>query len=108
MMPDLFAFLLTGTVSCEKSIASTSQMLNAKSGEWDRELIGKVGLDFGIFPEIVKSGTVNGYVKKELCDELGIESVPVYNVCGHDTASAVAAVSQPAFLPITSITETTG
>ncbi len=92
MMPDLFSFLLTGNVSCEKSIASTSHMLNAESGEWDRELIGKVGLDFSIFPKIVKSGTVNGYVKKELCRELNIESVPVFNVCGHDTASAVAAV----------------
>ncbi len=92
MMPDLFAFLLTGNVTCEKSIASTSQMLNAKSGEWDKELIQKVGLDISLFPEIVKSGTINGYVKAELCRELGIKSVPVYNVCGHDTASAVAAV----------------
>ncbi len=92
MMPNLFSFLLTGKVSCEKSIASTSHMLNAKSGEWDRELIEKVGLDFSLFPEIVKSGTVNGYVKDDVCRELNIKSVPVFNVCGHDTASAVAAV----------------
>ena len=31
-MPDLFAYLLTGTVSTERSIASTTQMVSAKTG----------------------------------------------------------------------------
>ena len=59
-MPDLFAYLLTGTISAERSIASTTQMLSAETGTWDRELLELFHIPHRILPEIVESGTAKG------------------------------------------------
>lgn len=91
-MPDLFAYMLTGNMACEYTIASTSEMINPVTGEWDYELLNLLGIRTDILPEIIDSGKIYGNIKQELCDELAIKSVPVVAVCGHDTASAVVAV----------------
>ncbi len=43
-MPDLFNFLLTGEKRSEYTIASTSQLLNAKTRSWEPEIFEKLGL----------------------------------------------------------------
>ncbi len=91
MMPDLFAYFLTGEMKEEASIASTSNLLNPNTKDWDFELIEKLGLDKKLFAPIVKSGSVYGYLSDGICAELGCKKVPVVAVCSHDTASAVAA-----------------
>lgn len=91
-MPDLFAYMLTGSCVAEYSIATTSQMVNIDTRTWDSELLAKLGIPEHILCDIVPSGTPNGMLRKELCEELGVESVPVFAVCGHDTQSAVAAI----------------
>ncbi len=91
MMPDLFAYFLTGEMKEEASIASTSNLLNPNTKDWDFELIEKLGLDKKLFAPIVKSGSVYGYLSDDICTELGCKKVPVVAVCSHDTASAVAA-----------------
>lgn len=91
MMPDLFAYFLTGEMKEEASIASTSNLLNPNTKDWDFELIEKLGLDKKLFAPIVKSGSIYGYLSDEICNELGCKKVPVVAVCSHDTASAVAA-----------------
>ena len=91
MMPDLFAYFLTGEMKEEASIASTSNLLNPNTKDWDFELIEKLGLDKKLFAPIVKSGSVYGYLSDGICTELGCKKVPVVAVCSHDTASAVAA-----------------
>ena len=91
-MPDLFAYMLTGNAVAEYTIASTSGMLNPETKEWDTELLVKLGIRTDILPEIVQSGSLYGHLKSELCQKLGIDSVPVVAVCGHDTGSAVVAV----------------
>ncbi|MBP5308909.1 MAG: rhamnulokinase, partial [Clostridia bacterium] len=91
-IPDLMAYVLTGKKVAEYTVASTSQMISPFTHDWDYELIEKIGFDTAKLPEIVPSGYVYGNIKKEICDELGIDSVPVIAVCTHDTGSAVAAV----------------
>ena len=91
-MPDLFAYMLTGNMACEYTIASTSEMINPVTGDWDYELLKLLDIRTDILPDIIDSGKIYGNIKQELCDELGIKSVPVVAVCGHDTASAVVAV----------------
>lgn len=91
-IPDLMAYVLTGTKVAEYTIASTSQLLNPFTRDWDRELVKKIGFDPEKLPKIVPSGYVYGKVKKEICEELDVEPVPVIAVCTHDTGSAVAAV----------------
>jgi len=91
-MPDLFAFWLTGETRTERTIASTSQMLNARTGAWDVESLETLNLPTRILPVIEKTGTVGGQLRSEVGDEVGQAGMPlIYTAC-HDTAAAVAAV----------------
>lgn len=92
-MPDLFSYYLTGVANNEYCIASTSELLDAKSRSWNFELIDRMQLPRRIFGDIVMPGTVRGCVKPEIADELGLpHDVKVMAVGSHDTASAVFAV----------------
>lgn len=94
-MPDALTYMLCGTKSCEYSIASTSNMLNATDGQWSEEILTKLGIPQDILPEIVDSCTVAGQLLPEIQQELGCGAIPVVKVGAHDTASAVAAVPAP-------------
>lgn len=92
MMPDLFAYMLTGNISAEVSIASTSQLFDQNNLDWCDEAIEKFGIPRSMFPKIIKSGESKGYLSDELCCELNIPKVEVRAVCGHDTQCACFAV----------------
>ncbi len=92
LTPDLFNYLLTGKKYAESTVASTSQLLNPFTKEWDFELIDKLSLPRSIFPQIIKAGTVVGQISDEICNELNIKSKTVISVASHDTASAVVSV----------------
>ena len=91
-MPDLLAYFLTGEKGTEYTIASTSQMLNCQTRDWDFELLEKLGIPTRFLGEVKLPGTVRGKLLPELSKECGVDMVPVIAVGGHDTASAVAAV----------------
>ncbi|MEJ8762691.1 rhamnulokinase family protein [Phocaeicola sp. HCN-40430] len=96
-MPDLFSFFLTGVANNEYSIASTSEMLDARSRQWDWKLMEELGLPAHLFGEIVMPGTGRGKVKPEILEELGIGyDIEVVAVASHDTASAVSVVTEVA------------
>jgi rhamnulokinase len=82
MAPDLINNWLTGVKSSEYTIASTSQMLDAQSGDWARELLQKLAIPTHFFPEIVAPGTILG----------SYQDIPVIAPATHDTGSAVASV----------------
>lgn len=90
--PDLLSYMLTGVAKTEYSIASTGQLLDARTGQWSEEIIEKLGLPRRLFTEIVPAGTVVGKLSDELCHELGLAQVDVIAVGEHDTASAVVSV----------------
>ncbi len=90
-IPDLFAYFLTGVKKGERTNASTTNMLNPVTREWDVELLEKLGIPARILPPLVDAGIVYGSLRPELCKELGLPEVPVIAVGTHDTASAVAA-----------------
>ncbi|MDX1700337.1 MAG: rhamnulokinase family protein, partial [Melioribacteraceae bacterium] len=91
-MPDLFNFLLTGEKKSEYTIASTSQLLNAKSKKWDSKIINSFKIPPKILSEIIMPGNNIGKLNKSISDPLGLKNVDVVAVGSHDTASAVAAV----------------
>ena len=91
-MPDLFAYMLTGKMCAEYSIASTSQIIDLQTGSWSKELLDAFGIKEDIFAPIVKPGTVLGNLTSEICEECGVDPVPVISVCGHDTQSAITSV----------------
>ena len=90
MIPDLVNFFLTGRAVTEYTNATTTQMLNAGSGAWDREMIDRLELPSSLLCEIVPAGGDLGLLKPALADELSLEGVRVIAPATHDTASAVA------------------
>jgi rhamnulokinase len=93
MLPDLFHYWLTGRRVAEYTIASTSQMLDARSRAWSTELLASLGIPSAILPPVIMSGAVLGELRPQIVAEAGLrEAPPVIAVGSHDTASAVAAV----------------
>jgi len=92
LMPDLFLYLLTGRRQAERTIASTGQMLNAQTGEWDLDLLHRLDLPTDILCPLVDAGTMAAPLSPEICAELGIQPIRTVAVTSHDTASAVVAV----------------
>ncbi|MCR5334643.1 MAG: rhamnulokinase [Bacteroidaceae bacterium] len=88
-MPDLFSFFLTGQANCEYSIASTSELLDARSRSWNLHLIDELGLRREMFPPIIMPGTVRGTLMPEVAREVNLSpDVKVVAVASHDTQSA--------------------
>ncbi|WP_071130880.1 rhamnulokinase [Enterococcus timonensis] len=87
-MPDLMNYFLTGKMKAERSIASTSQLINAQTKKWDEDLMKTFGFSKLLFPSLVTEGNFLGMTNREL----GVEPIAVFNVCQHDTASAVVSV----------------
>ncbi|HZK81829.1 MAG TPA: rhamnulokinase family protein [Humisphaera sp.] len=91
-VPDLFNYLFTGVRKCEFSIASTSQMIDPRTGKWAMDFLASLDLPTHIFPQIVPSGTILGPLREDVAAECGAGRIPVIAPATHDTASAVAAV----------------
>ncbi len=91
MVPDYLNYCLTGKCAVEYTDASTTALLNVKTGDWDRELLEKLGYPTNIFPTISKPGTVLGCLKDEIVREIGFD-LQVILPPSHDTASAVLAL----------------
>ncbi len=94
-MPDALSYMLTGKAVTERTIASTSQILNPNTGELDDVLLAKVGLSRDKFGPMIEPGEEIGTLIPRLAKLTGLGEVPVVAVAGHDTASAVAAVPTP-------------
>ena len=98
-IPDLLGYWLTGNKTQERSIASTSQLYSSTKGDWDFELIEKLGLPKRLFKKISDPGTVLGELQEKVARRTGLDGVNVITVAGHDTASAVAAVPSQSEAP---------
>jgi sugar (pentulose or hexulose) kinase len=67
-------------------------MLDVHSGDWALNLLEKMNIPHDMLTGIINPGTVMGKVSGFVCDELGVNSVPVISVAEHDTGSAVMSV----------------
>jgi len=88
LIPDLIAYWLTGELGAEFTNASTTQLLDLRSGEWAGELMASLGIRPGLFPRLRRPGTVIGPV----LSAVGVGTPDVIAVGSHDTASAVVGV----------------
>lgn len=91
MIPDYFNFLLTGNAAAEYTNATTTQLVNARTKDWDMDLIQKLGYPESIFQKIRMPGTELGSLKEDIAEEIGYQCKVVLPAT-HDTGSAVAAV----------------
>lgn len=91
MLPDYFHFLLTGEKRSEYTNATSTQLVNAETKDWDDEIISRLGYSREMFLPLSQPGTLVGTFTKEIEDEVGF-SCQVVLPATHDTASAVMAV----------------
>lgn len=93
LIPDLVAFWLTGRAVAEATNASTTGLLDPRTGEWNESLIATLGLPRGLFTQLVRPGEAIGGLTPAVAAELRApEGVVVTAVGSHDTASAVVGV----------------
>ncbi len=82
MVPEYLIWRLTGVKAREYTNATTTGLVNAGTGQFDRELARRLGLPGRLFPELSQPGMAVG-------DYQGVKVV----LCAtHDTASAVEGI----------------
>ena len=91
-IPDALAYLLTGEQVTEYTIASTAQMIDPRTKEWDADILAMLGLSADKFGRMVMPDEQIGLLTEEVQRLTGLGAVPVVAVASHDTGSAVAAV----------------
>ena len=94
-MPDLISYWLSGVRANESTIASTGQLVDARTGTWAWEVIDALGLPRKWFGTLTPPGTCLGALLPQVAEETGLRA-KVIAVGSHDTASAVAAVPSAA------------
>ena len=93
LIPDLLGYWLTGTVATEATNASTTGLVDARTGDWSTELLDLLGLPSTLLPPIIEPGLQLGELSPDVVAELGIDRPLVLTTVGsHDTASAVVGV----------------
>lgn len=90
MLPDYFNYLLTGNKLQEYTNATSTGMINAKSREWDKEIITKMDFPAHLFTKLSMPGTIVGDLKREIADKIGFQTKVILPAT-HDTASAFLA-----------------
>lgn len=91
MLPEYFNFLLTGVKMNEYTNASTTQLVNATTREYDKELLQMLGLPSEIFGKLNMPSTVVGDLLPEIQSQVGY-NCKVVLAASHDTGSAVMTV----------------
>ena len=91
-IPDLLNYLFTGKKTSEFTFATTSQLFNPIKMAWEGELFDALGISMSIMQKIVMPGTIISELSGNICQETGINGIPVIAVALHDTGSAIAAV----------------
>lgn len=93
MIPDYLHYLLTGKKVNEYTNATSTQLVNAFTKKWDKELLHQLGINTEMFQEILPPKTSLGNLRPELKDEFGLD-LEVILPATHDTGSAVLAVPE--------------
>ena len=91
MMPDYLGYCLTGVAHQEYTEATTAQLVNIETGEWDLELIERLGYPKHLFGKLSMPGETLGNLRPEVAERIGYD-LTVMHPASHDTGSAVLAV----------------
>lgn len=92
LVPDLITYWLSGAVGAELTNASTTALLDVRTGSWSAELLGRLDLRPELLPPVHRPGTPRGRLRPGVARDTGLGAAPVYAVGSHDTASAVLGV----------------
>lgn len=91
MMPDYLSYKLTGVMKNEYTNATTANLVNAESKEWDTAILERLGIPAHLFLPLSLPATAVGELTPEVQAQVGFNATVL--LCpSHDTASAVAAI----------------
>lgn len=95
LLPDLLAHRLTGELATEVTNASTTGLVDVRTGDWCTPLLQRLSIPADLFPPLQEAGAIRGELTPATAGRTGLDpSVVVTTVGSHDTASAV--VGMPA------------
>lgn len=94
LIPDLIAYSLTGKLITERTNASSTGLLDAKTREWNKDLAQKLSLPIEKFPPLTDAGQTIGKLSQNFGPRLA--ETQVVTVCSHDTASAIVGIPSEA------------
>ena len=93
LVPDLLIYWLTGTIGAEVTNASTTQLLDVRTGNWADTVLDRAGIRPTLLPPLRRPGEIVGPLLPEVLARTGLAArTPLTTVASHDTASAVVAV----------------
>lgn len=92
LIPDLLSYWLSGVAACEFTNATTTQCLDPRTQAWARDLLDRLRIPTGAFPEVIRPATVVAALLDEVAERTRLHRAVVVAPATHDTASAVAAV----------------
>jgi rhamnulokinase len=90
-IPDLLNYWLTGRLSSEYTVATTTQFIDARTRSWAMRMLDEIGLPSRLLQPLVEPGTILGRLLETGSRRFG--GTPVVAPACHDTASAVASVA---------------
>jgi rhamnulokinase len=90
-IPDLLNYWLTGAMTSEYTVATTTQFIDARTRTWATRMLDEIGLPTRLLQPLVQPGTKLGTVQAGVSRTRA--GTPVVAPACHDTASAVASVS---------------
>ncbi|WP_203568794.1 rhamnulokinase [Aestuariimicrobium ganziense] len=85
LVPDLVTHALTGHLATERTNASTTGLLDPRTGDWDTDLMAALGIPRALFTGLVDAGDERGHTR------VGHRDLPVLTTASHDTAAAILA-----------------
>ena len=91
MIPEYLNYRLTGVAMNEYTNATTTQLVSAKTQDWDWELLDRLGIPRKLFGELHMPKTLVGPLSDRMAEAVGFQTSVVLPAT-HDTGSAVMAV----------------
>ncbi len=91
-IPDLFNYWLSGKITNEFTISTTTQCFNPLGADWSRGMLDELGIPSRLFGSVTAPATVIGELLPEVAEETDARRISVVLPACHDTGSAVAAV----------------
>lgn len=90
LVPDLIGYWLTNVTAAERTIASTTGLLKARTRDWDADLIRLLRFPRKLFPDLVDPGQQVAPIRSEL--GMRGSAAVLTTVGSHDTASAIVGI----------------
>ena len=91
MMPEYLMWKLCGVKAREYTNATTMGMIDANTGEFDMEIVERLGYPKHLFPKLSQPGTVLGDLRPDIAEAVG-GNCKVVLCATHDTGSAVEGI----------------